>query len=168
MKVIVFSDSHGCYAGLEKVYLAQRDAGLFLFLGDGLADAQRLKRAYPEIPLRCVRGNCDGGDKSAPNEDTVEVEGRLIYFTHGHLYGVKYDDAQIVQRGKELGAAAVFYGHTHFADCRQVGQMWLCNPGSIVWSQRGRYSFIIAEADRGGLYCVNTSIAAPDDRPRWF
>ena len=38
MKIIVMSDSHGIYSSVRKVINLQRDADLFVFLGDGEKD----------------------------------------------------------------------------------------------------------------------------------
>ena len=58
MKFLILSDSHGKIDPMaQAVDLSQPD--LIFHLGDCWADAEELRRLYPQIPLEQVPGNCD-------------------------------------------------------------------------------------------------------------
>ena len=42
MRIVVFSDSHGITAAMEAAIAQQKDAKLFIHLGDGLDEFKRL------------------------------------------------------------------------------------------------------------------------------
>jgi predicted phosphodiesterase len=51
--------------------------------------------------------------------------------THGHLHHVKSGCYSIIGAGREAGAKAVLFGHTHEALCLQREDgIWILNPGS--------------------------------------
>ena len=59
MKIIVFSDSHRDLDHMRQV-VKREQPGTVIHLGDHDTDAERLGREFPQLPLICVRGNCDG------------------------------------------------------------------------------------------------------------
>ena len=36
----------------------------------------------------------------------------------------------LIQAAREAKVQAVLYGHTHIADCRREGDLWVLNPGA--------------------------------------
>ena len=58
MKLLVFSDSHGNIEHMRRA-VEQEHPDQILHLGDVMRDAVELSRAYPNIPLELVPGNCD-------------------------------------------------------------------------------------------------------------
>lgn len=158
MKIVAMSDSHGYYGGVEKIYLAQRGADLFLHLGDGVADAEQLMLRHPQAKVAYLRGNCDYSS-SVKKEALFDFGGLKIFAAHGHEYGVKYGEENIVRAAKALGADIAFFGHTHNPFCEKIDGLWLVNPGSVAFTNRMRLSFAIAEITDGAAYCYTTSIA---------
>ena len=129
MKIIVLSDTHGYEA-----------AGIFdgadavIHLGDCFSD-----EIHTNLPIYRVKGNCDA--ENAPTEQLLELCGRKIFITHGHLYGVKQSLNRLYYRAEELGADAALFGHTHAAFCERVGNILLLNPGSISRPRAGERTF---------------------------
>ena len=133
MKVIVFSDSHGVTGPMREAAQLHSDAELFLYLGDGCRDFEKM---CGELGLSglCVRGNCDLAAFDVPTVRTEEVGGCRIFLTHGHEFGVKYTMGELISAGKEQGADLILFGHTHKAYCGYEEGIYLMNPGSVGFS----------------------------------
>lgn len=129
MKLAVFSDSHG---RVEPMLSAIEEASpdMILFLGDGASDVEKIKKQFPQIPLRAVRGNCDF-NSVLPETDSFTADGVRIFMTHGHLFGVKSGMLYaLAEAADNSGAALALYGHTHLARMERVGEITVLNPGS--------------------------------------
>jgi putative phosphoesterase len=123
-----------------------------LYLGDGLADTDRLSFGYSQ--LFAVRGNCDlYWDPSIKTEELLAFEGHRILITHGHLYGVKSGTGALIAHAAECGADVVLFGHTHKPICTVIPAdkvplgrpMYLFNPGSI--GQSGSFGTLTLRGD---------------------
>lgn len=102
MKLIILSDSHQeINAMVEAVGHEQPDR--ILHLGDHYADAQELALYFPDIPLHAVEGNTDYAP-GARAELLLPIDGKLLYMTHGHFYGVKTGLSSITRKGSSVGA----------------------------------------------------------------
>ena len=51
--------------------------------------------------------------KATPDFDEVTVENTKIFFTHGHLFRVKYDLYTAACAAKSRNAKVLLFGHTH-------------------------------------------------------
>lgn len=100
-----------------------------LHLGDVLRDAAALGERYPAIPLDRVPGNCDYS-MELPVKKLLELEGRRILMTHGHIYNVKVGIGTAVLAAREAGADVLLFGHTHEPLCDFYDGLWILNPGS--------------------------------------
>lgn len=101
--------------------------------GDYLRDALTIKKAYPDIEFHCVAGNCDVG---APNkEKIIEVCGKVIFLTHGDLYGVKQSYSKILYKAQEYNADIAVFGHTHIPYFEKIDDIILFNPGSVRYTR---------------------------------
>lgn len=129
MKVLVFSDSHGNVAKMARV-AAREKPDQILHLGDVARDALALGAQFPQIPLSCVCGNCDGRS-DMPAERILTLGGKRILMCHGHTYGVKCGIGGAVAAARAAGADVLLFGHTHEAFCDLMGELWVLNPGSI-------------------------------------
>lgn len=146
MKILVFSDSHGNTSFMEQAVQAEAPDQI-LHLGDVLRDARALAERFPQIPLTCVPGNCDGMGGSEPAERVVELEGKRILMMHGHTRGVKAGIGGAVWAGREAEADVVLFGHTHEPLCDRVGPMWVVNPGSVRGYYLTTYAVITLTGD---------------------
>lgn len=132
MKLLILSDSHQEINTMaEAVRREAPDA--VLHLGDHYEDAQKLALQFPDIPLYAVEGNTDYAP-GAPVELLLCFEGKRVYMTHGHLFGVKMGLTSIKRKGDAVAADLVLFGHTHQPLLQDAGDMTLMNPGTI-----GRY-----------------------------
>ncbi len=143
MLALVVSDSHGNVENMRRaVELVRPDA--VLHIGDGWRDAEALARAFPELPMEKVPGNCDCRLGEAA-ERVVELEGKRIMLCHGHTLGVKTDLGMLLRAALEREADAVLFGHTHkpFVDIRRG--IVMLNPGSIGSGYRPIYGTLRIE-----------------------
>lgn len=132
MRIIVISDTHTDYWGLNKIVQRNPNADLFLHLGDGEEEYRLLCRNFPEIApkFRYVKGNCDYGSPE-PLELTLDLTAsHRIFACHGHKLGVKYGTDDLLQRAAELNCNIALYGHTHVQHCTYENGIYVMNPGS--------------------------------------
>lgn len=139
MKIYIVSDTHYSFL-LEPLFQAFQAADMVIHLGDGFRDAQDLAAVLP-CPVVSVRGNCDVEGKDA---QTLEIDGHMLFCTHGHLYGAGSGHALLNQAAEAAGADIVLYGHTHIPQISFEYGKWFINPGSPV-RPRGGYK---------GTYCI--------------
>ena len=132
MKILVLSDSHSAIQFMRSCVDAIHPDAL-IHLGDYFDDGQVLAEEYPGIPFYQVPGNCDRY-RCPMGAQEIRIEpvlGVPLYMTHGHRHNVKLSTARLIRDARESRSAAVLYGHTHMAECRQEPDgMWVLNPGS--------------------------------------
>lgn len=141
MKIIVFSDSHGAYNRLEDIYSLHPNADLYLHLGDGERDFDKLILAHEEIHKQILNsglerykhlaGNCDFASLS-PNTDIINACGHKIYAEHGHISGVKHGLGGIKCTARQNNCDLAFFGHTHIPHYEYDDGLYLLNPGSAL------------------------------------
>lgn len=129
MKVLVFSDSHGEYSSMKTAIRTQTAAEVVLFCGDGEEDFDSVKREFPDKMFVAVRGNCDWGS-ALPYSETLVLEGKKIFMTHGHLQRVKMYYDEIINYAHSIGADILLFGHTHTAYTNYDNGLYIMNPGS--------------------------------------
>lgn len=130
MRILVVSDSHGMEANLRQAVLSQPTADIVIHLGDGIDEADRVKSSFPDKMFLQIRGNCDWGS-ALPNMGTYTAEGTKIFFTHGHVYGVKSGLYTAVCAAREQKANVLLYGHTHEALTDYEDGLYIMNPGAL-------------------------------------
>lgn len=90
-KLLILSDSHSNRLALEHILKAEADhIDALIFLGDGLRDLEQTLTLYPRLRAYAVAGNCDFGALE-PLDGLAAFDGVVVFYTHGHMYGVKYD-----------------------------------------------------------------------------
>lgn len=141
------SDSHGSDTAVLKAHTAAGAVDAVFHLGDGEEDCNMLLSAGVNVSR--VAGNCDLGSQ-APRELLIEMEGKRLLLVHGDKYGVKLGLSRIAQRGAELNADAVLYGHSHLALIEQSNDLLLINPGTL-WQNAPFRSYAIIEVDQAGI-----------------
>jgi len=127
MDILVFSDSHGDVAVMERI-VASRRPDRVLHLGDHHADLERLHDRFPEIPMQGVRGNCD---TSGPDSLRLELGPRRLLLVHGHRQGVKEGLERLYFTAVESRIDLVLFGHTHRPLREREGNVEFFNPGSV-------------------------------------
>ena len=152
MKLMIASDLHGSakYTRLLLRRFEEEGADRLLLLGDLLYHGPRNDLPEDYAPkevlallngvrtkLLCVRGNCDAEVDQMVLEFPIlaeyallEVEGRVLFATHGHKYGP--DNLPPLCPGDIL-----LSGHTHVPVCREAEGILLMNPGSASMPKEG-------------------------------
>ena len=145
MRIIVFSDSHGSYAALKHIVSNNLSADIFIHLGDGERELDRIVTEYPDKNFHHVKGNCDYASFSDSVLMLFLGGNHKLFATHGHTMGVKYSTDKIVETARANGADIVLFGHTH-ASCRSYCDgLYILNPGSCSCPRDGKppsYGFI--------------------------
>ena len=140
MRILVVSDTHSDVYNFERVLEKHRDIDVIIHCGDGADDVLKMKQIYANKMFVSVRGNCDWCCES-PNLETVTLEGKKIFVTHGHIYDVKNSLLRLSFAAKEAGADLVLFGHTHIpCDVYEDGVYFL-NPGSLR-GYKGSYALV--------------------------
>jgi putative phosphoesterase len=164
MKLMIASDIHGSALYCEKMLAAFRreNADKLLLLGDLLYHGPRndLPEGYSpksvisqlnEIKenLLCVRGNCEAEVDQMVLEFPVladycllYLENRMIFATHGHLYGETNPPPQ--KKGDIL-----LCGHTHVPKCTEHENFLYLNPGSVsIPKENSPHGYMILDGGR--------------------
>lgn len=150
MKLLVLSDLHGCGRAMMRAVDDHPDAAALFFLGDGLRDVEDLQDMRPHLPVYLVRGNCDIGSY-APTEGLTPMNGQLIFYTHGHLYGVKTGLDALARHARQIGADIALFGHTHKACHLYMGGVHLFNPGALSGTSP-RYGVVTLQQGRPPVF----------------
>lgn len=130
MKILVVSDSHGDYNIISRLVRMQTKADVVIFLGDGYEEFQDLKLDFPKKMFLGVRGNNDWSCP-LPLNDEITLEGKKIFFTHGHREHVKYGLEMLKEAARQRGADIVLFGHTHEPYTEYDNGLYIMNPGCI-------------------------------------
>jgi putative phosphoesterase len=138
MKILVISDSHGAENTFIDVLEKQKDADALFFLGDGERDFDAARYYMGKMRIYAVKGNCDMFS-SLNDEDLEILDGKRIFYTHGHKFSVKSGYDYILAKGKSLSADIVLFGHTHIPLSEERENVLLFNPGSL---NNGSYGII--------------------------
>lgn len=142
MKILVLSDSHGDGDSVLKIVKKHYNEieGL-IFLGDGAEEIVELSYIYPDLPIYAVTGNNDriqrGGRVSFPLERVIEIAGRRIYLTHGHIADYRGVAEAVINRARSEGASIALHGHLHIPNQIDAGDVTLLSPGSIRYPRGG-------------------------------
>lgn len=156
MKLLVFSDSHGCTTGMDIAIRNTPVIDAIVFCGDIARDADYLRDVYSPIPLYAVCGNNDFYSQY-PYQMTVPFSGVQTYITHGHFEHVKYGTSALAEQCRMNDCALCFFGHTHRPMIVDVGGLTLVNPGSIRSTVSGTFSVVTIE--NGNVTVVNRRIS---------
>lgn len=151
MKVLVFSDSHGCTSKMVQIIENTNKVDLIIHLGDIVKDAEKIGCIFDSIRIEYVRGNNDLYSQEL-NEKILEIEGKRLLITHGNLYDVKNGYERIFRKGAELQVNAILFGHTHTAYESLRDNILLINPGSISIPTAGQLpSYCILKVTKDGI-----------------
>lgn len=150
MKILIVSDSHGRTTHLEKVIEKIGTIDLLIHLGDIDGNEDYIE-AIVDCEVAMVSGNNDYFS-SLESEKTIIVNGYTIFLTHGHKYQVNYSTETIKEKGRQMGASIVMFGHTHRPLIDTADDIIIINPGSISQPRQEGHlpTYIVMEIDRQG------------------
>ena len=136
--ILVLSDTHGNSQAIEHLlekYLEQVVA--VVHLGDHSRDMARFARMQKDTSkFHIVSGNTDPLVEEY-NERVIEILGKRIFITHGHLYAVKTGTDSLVRTARDLKVDACLFGHTHKQTLFVKNGIVFMNPGSPMYPQIG-------------------------------
>ena len=152
-KLLILSDSHGSTQAVRRILAAEKDAGAVIFLGDGLHDLELALTEAPKMRVYSVAGNCDFGALE-PLDGLAAFDSVVIFYTHGHMYGVKYDLDTLAEAAAARGAEVALFGHTHIPLEEQHGTVLLFNPGSCGRCYTGPDTYGVLTLADGRVLCA--------------
>ncbi|MCR5654732.1 MAG: metallophosphoesterase [Lachnospiraceae bacterium] len=130
MRILVVSDTHGREENFYKVLEKEKDIDMVLHCGDFVGGAERMEEKCP-VPFCAVTGNCDFSF-AYPSEKEFVFEGKKVWMTHGHRFGVNYGLDSLYAEAVSFHYDVVLYGHTHRPLVRDVRGTLIINPGSLT------------------------------------
>lgn len=160
VRIVVFSDSHGDGTVLEKIILENTaSTDVFIHLGDGEKEVDYLSRAYPDITLYAVRGNCDNRVFSTnmnPKEITplrrdIVIADKKILCVHGHEQNVKFGLDRLIHSAKINSVDIALYGHTHQSFTGYEDGLYIMNPGSVRLPNDGVATYGRIDIGKAGI-----------------
>lgn len=139
MRIVVMSDSHKRIGNLFEIVEKHIDStDLFIFLGDVDNDFDEVLMVYPNIRYMRVVGNNDWYSNHPLFRETT-LNGKKIYFCHGHTHRVKFGYQDIISHSKNIGADICLFGHTHTQYTDYDDGLYIMNPGAVC---NGEYAMI--------------------------
>lgn len=151
MKIIVMSDSHNNYFALEKI-VQNFYADLYIHLGDGERELNRIYTQFPDKKFIHIAGNCDFASLSEKELLFTPDDKNCIFAVHGHQYVVKSSIEPLKKIAREKGANILLYGHTHSRFNEYDNGLYTMNPGSVSCPRDGkRPSFGIIDIAKNGI-----------------
>ncbi len=149
MKILVLSDTHGNIKSILSVLSKHSDIKDVFFLGDNTSDIDAVKEQFGDKTFHIVSGNCDIGSKYK-SADTVTINQKRIFFTHGHKYGVKYTLESLKETAREFNCSLALFGHTHCSLSAYDDGLYIVNPGSLSFPRDSYASYAIIDiVDKG-------------------
>ena len=130
MKVLICSESHTRLDYFQKV-MNLEEPEMVIFAGDHSTDAMDMALIYSEIPFKIVKGNTDYYDYDTKDTEIFELNGKKVFLTHGHLYGVKSTMREIEAKAEEVEADICIFGHTHREYMDEKNNIIYLNPGAL-------------------------------------
>ncbi len=153
MRIIVMSDSHSGYTHLHGIVKDNLDADLFLHLGDGEEEFDRVTALYPDKRFVGVKGNNDW-HSSKPATVFLDCEGVRVMLTHGDMFSVKWGLERLIKEGVRQDARVVLYGHTHVARCDYLDGRYFINPGSVIDGRMTKPGYLVLDITPAGIVPV--------------
>lgn len=150
MRIIVVSDTHGDLADFERVIDRQKNADMFIHLGDCERDVDDIKYLLHDKMILNVSGNCDFASVK-PSESETVAAGKKIFFTHGHNYHVKYGINSVIGEARSRKADILLFGHTHIPLSSYEDGLYIMNPGSLGHPREGKSTYGIIDITDAGI-----------------
>jgi len=150
VQILVFSDSHGSKSNMNTAIQTHPDINYIIHLGDWGTDIDDIANETSSYIIEVVQGNCDIRD-TYPNAKVLQLEGKRIFLTHGHIYGVKNSLISLIAKGLKEQADVVLFGHTHLPLIDLKNNMLLVNPGSISLMRGQNASYAILDISIDGI-----------------
>ncbi|MBQ7740012.1 MAG: YfcE family phosphodiesterase [Eubacterium sp.] len=137
MRLVVTADSHRDSRDFFNVLdRHEKNADLFINLGDSEHELELLEMTRPDIKIECVAGNNDW-HSNLPFYKMLTCSGKKVLITHGHTFHVKYGLGELKDFARREGADIVLFAHTHEAYTDYEDGIYYMNPGAICHASYG-------------------------------
>ena len=151
MRILVVSDTHHDAFALRAAIRRQPKAEVVIHLGDGEEEAALARAEFPEKMFLQVRGNCDWGSV-LPYQGEYILNKKTIFYTHGHIYQVKYGLETFIAAARDRHADIALFGHTHDPMTDYRDGLYLMNPGSPSCPRAGKPSYGVIDILPEGVF----------------
>ena len=131
MTLLITSDVHGKLDLLDRVIKKHHTIKDHLNAGDMALSPHY----YEKYHLITVKGNNDFG-VDLPYFRILDIDGKKIMLTHGHLEYVKFGLDRLKLKAKLMEADIVIFGHTHERYLMVDENIMFINPGALGDYQR--------------------------------
>ena len=135
-KIVVTSDSHGKTLNLYNIYKQNRNADMFIHLGDYISDTEKAIQRLG-VDVLCVKANGDY-NSMLPLQREIIMDKNRILAVHGHIQRVKLSLTRLSFLAQEKNADIVLFGHTHIPLIENNGALFV-NPGHAY---KGQYAVV--------------------------
>lgn len=151
-KILVVSDTHGHDTHFFEALEAEEPVDGIVHCGDFEGSEGKFALAA-DCPVYFVAGNNDFFS-DLNRELDFQLGNHKCFLSHGHRYLVSMDLENIRAEGASRGADIVFFGHTHKPVAKNVGGVYLFNPGSLSYPrQEGRCpSYLVLTLDGDDVF----------------
>lgn len=141
MRILVLSDTHGNVVDefIKKIKKEEK-FDMLIHCGDFCKDASYISNTLNISKYIQVKGNCDWNSEICELEK-IDILGKKIFVTHGHLFSVKKDLSELKNYAKLQEADIVFFGHTHKSYSQYEDGILFFNPGSACIPTYGKHSY---------------------------
>ncbi|MCI0363989.1 MAG: YfcE family phosphodiesterase [Phycisphaerales bacterium] len=141
MRIGLLADSHGRADTTRRAVAALRNNGAELLVHLGDIGGERVIDELTGYPARLVFGNCDDDLPALTRYASflgilvdhplgmIEVDGRRVAFTHGHLHA-------LVNQALAQGVDYLLHGHSHEVRDQRIGPTRVINPGALCRAPR--------------------------------
>lgn len=126
MTFLITSDVHGRLDLLEEVIKKHKSIEDHFNAGDMALNPN----LYERFHIITVKGNNDFG-VDLPYIRILEIDGKKIMLTHGHLEYVKFGLEKLKLKAKIHGVDIVIFGHTHERYLMVEENIMFINPGAL-------------------------------------
>lgn len=153
MRILVTSDTHRDFYALHTlVEKFHRTADIFIHLGDGADELEQVADLYPNCKFLNVRGNCDFG-VTASLAGCFSCGIARIFYTHGHMYNVKYELESLFHAGAQVQANVILFGHTHVPMVDYRDGVHILNPGSLGMPYGSKPTYGVVDITDRDIVC---------------
>lgn len=152
-RIGLLSDTHGRAAVAHAAVRTLRAHGATMLIHLGDVGTDEVLEAMTGFDAHVVFGNCDADEAAlARHADRLgitvhhpvgrlEIGGRTIVFSHGHM-------PELLNRAAAEGVDYVLHGHTHVQRDERRGRTRIINPGALCRAARFTVAILTPENDQ--------------------
>ena len=163
--VLIMSDTHGNSMAIEQLLNDYKGRiATVVHLGDHVDDMLNFIHE-DTITYHIVSGNTDSF-LDIFDERVIELIGKRIFITHGHMYDVKEKLDNLIFKTLEMKVDACLFGHTHVPVLFSKNDTIFLNPGSLAYSSTNtERGYALLRISQEGVVTGNLLAYKPSDWP---